>query len=78
MGQTNSLELRLKEHIDGRTPSTKGQDPKLVYFERWNGQYNELIEEGEALTLLALENPRTIARFVEEWQKLHRLVDLKA
>jgi predicted GIY-YIG superfamily endonuclease len=78
VGQTNSLELRLKEHIDGMTPSTMGKEPKLVWYQKWGGQYDELIEEEDMLTRVALENPRAIARMVEEWQKLQRLVDLKA
>ena len=78
VGQTNSLDLRFKEHLDGGTPSTRGKHPKLVWFEKWVGEYQELIEGEEKLTRLALENPRAIRRIVEEWQRPHRLVDWDA
>ncbi len=76
MGQTNSLELRLKEHKEGLTISTRGKNPKLVWFEKWRGEYEELIEAEDGLTRSAVENPRAIRRIVEEWQKPLRLVDL--
>jgi len=78
VGQTNALDLRLKEHQDGNTISTRGQRPKLVWFEKWVGLYQELIEEEANLTRLARDNPRVIRRMVEEWQSPHRLVDWNA
>ena len=76
VGQTNSLELRFREHVDGSTPSTRGKHPKLVYFQEWVGERDELNEGEDFLTQLANRNPRAIRRMVEEWQKPLRLVDL--
>ena len=41
-GQTNALELRLQEHRDGQTKSTAGKNPRLVWFEQWEGNQPEL------------------------------------
>ena len=78
VGQTNSLELRLQEHQEGNTPSTRGKHPKLVWFQKWISDYDGLIEKEDYLTRIAVENPRRIRRMVEEWRKPHRLVDLDA
>ena len=77
IGQTNDLELRLREHQDGLTRSTAGKKPRLVYFEEWHGNRQELIEEENRLTLLNQRNPRAIRRIVIEWQRLIRLVDIE-
>jgi predicted GIY-YIG superfamily endonuclease len=74
VGQTNALELRVKEHQDGDTVSTKGKNPKLVWFEEWSGEYKELLEQESTLTRIAHENPRAIRRMVEAWQRPHQLV----
>ncbi|MEE8473438.1 MAG: GIY-YIG nuclease family protein [Dehalococcoidia bacterium] len=78
IGQTNDLEIRLKEHQDGRTRSTKGKHPKLVWFEKSQGNREELKEEEDDLTRLAKHSPRAIRRMVAEWQRPLRLVDLEA
>jgi len=75
VGQTNSLELRLQEHLEGNTPSTRGRHPRLVWFEEWIGEYKGLIEREAELTRLTVNNPRVIRRIVEQWQKPHRLVN---
>ena len=75
IGETNSLELRLGEHLDDTTISTRGKHPKLVYFEQWHGQTDELKAKEKELTRIAVDNPRVIRRMVEEWQKPYRLVD---
>ena len=72
------MEIRLKEHQDGKTRSTKGKHPKLVWFEKWTGNRDELKEEEDYLTKLVKQNPRAIRRMVAEWQKPFRLVDLEA
>ena len=74
VGQTSALELRVKEHQDGTTVSTRGKNPRLVWFRTWIGQFDELMEEESELTRVANENPRVIRRMVEEWQRPHRLV----
>ena len=77
-GQTNHLAIRLKEHNDGTTRSTKGKHPRLVYFKQWVGRTKELNESEDILNRLARENLRAIRRMVEEWQQPLRLVDLDA
>ena len=42
VGQTDDLEMRLREHQGNMTPSTKGKSPRLVWFERWFGNLKEL------------------------------------
>ena len=54
-GQTNDLEIRLKEHEDGLTKTTAGKHPKLVWFDKWEGDREELNAEEEHLTKLTNE-----------------------
>ena len=77
-GQTNDLEIRLKEHQDGLTKTTAGKHPKLVWFEKWYGDRDELNAEEDHLMMLAKQNPRAIRRKIAEWQRPIRLVDLDA
>ena len=77
VGQTNSLEMRLQEHSDGVVTSTQGQNPKLVWFDEWIGDRRELNQEEDALTRLAIRNPRAIRAMVAAWQRPLRLVDLE-
>jgi len=37
IGQTNDLHIRLQEHKDGQQTQTRGKNPKMVYFESFNG-----------------------------------------
>ncbi len=76
VGQTNSLEMRLQEHSDGVVASTKGRNPKLVWFEKRIGDRRGLNQEEDALTRLAVRNPRAIRAMVAAWQRPLRLVDL--
>ena len=75
VGQTNDLELRLKEHQDGTTRSTRGKDPKLAWFEGWYGDRTGLNAEEDRLTKLAKGNARAIRRMITEWQRPFQLVD---
>ena len=77
VGQTNSLEIRLQEHSDGVVASTRGKNPKLVWFEEWIGDRRGLNGEEDTLTRLAITNPRTIRVKVAAWQRPLRLVDLQ-
>ncbi|MFQ5861189.1 MAG: GIY-YIG nuclease family protein [Dehalococcoidia bacterium] len=76
VGQTNDLELRLAEHLDGKARSTRGKHPKLVYFDTYVGNREELDEDERDLTRLAKKNPRAIRRIVAEWQRPLKLVTL--
>ena len=78
VGQTDDLVLRVKEHADDRTASTRGKHPTLVWFEEWVGQRDELNHEEDAMTHTALNRPRALRRMIEEWQRPLRLVDLGA
>ena len=78
VGQTNSLEMRLQEHSEGEVSSTKGKNPKLVWFKEWIGDQRGLNQEENTLTRLANLNPRAIRVKVAAWQKPLRLVDFQA
>ena len=78
IGQTNDLELRLREHQDSATKSTAGKHPKLVWFEERTGNRQELNGDEQRLTVLANKNPRAIRRLVTEWQRPFKLVDFCA
>lgn len=78
VGQTDDLELRLKEHQDGTTPSTRGKNPRLAWFEGWFGHRKELNAEEDRLTILGKKNIRAIRRMIAEWQRPYQLLDLNA
>ena len=78
IGQTNDLELRLSEHRDGMQKTTKGLDPKLVYFKSYEGNQDELNKAEDYYTYLLLNNPRAIRRIVAAWQSPLRLVTIGA
>ena len=77
VGQTNSPDMRLQEHLDGVVLSTKGKNPKLVWFEEWIGNRRGLNQAEDALTRLANLNSRAIRVKVAAWQRPLRLVDLQ-
>ena len=77
VGQTNSLEMRLQEHSEGEVSSTKGNNPKLVWFKEWIGDQRGLNQEEDALTRLAIRNQRAIRVKVAAWQKPLRLIDFQ-
>jgi len=78
VGQSNDLEIRLKEHEDGLTRSTAGKHPKLVWFERWEGETKELNAEEDFLTQMANKQPRRLRQMIADWQGPLRLVDWNA
>ena len=45
IGFTSDLRNRLDEHNRGYTRSTKGRNPKLVYYEAYNDKYLALKRE---------------------------------
>ena len=62
-GQTRELRERMLEHRDGRTKTTAGKNPKLVWFRV--AESREEAEESEVdLKRLCNENPREIRRWV--------------
>ena len=78
VGMTTDLESRLQEHKDGLTRSTKGKNPKLVWFEKFYGNKESVEDDEKNLTLLSRHNPRAIRRTIGNWRSLMRLVDLEA
>lgn len=78
VGQTNALQIRIREHSDGvGANATRGKDPKLAWFEKWVGNREQLNEEEDILTQLAIRNPRAIRRLVDDWQRLLKLVNFE-
>ena len=77
VGQTNDLEVRVQEHKDGRTRSTAGRNPRLVWFAKWGGGRKDLQAEEANIRQEIRESPRTILQMIADWQRLVRLVDLE-
>lgn len=80
VGQTTSLQLRMKQHKDGEQHQTRGKEPKLVYFETFEGD-RELVDDREKelsqLTLSGLGR-RRIIEMIEEFRGPLKLIDLTA
>jgi len=79
-GQTNALKLRLQEHHDGLQRQTKGKDPKLVYYERFRGEREEVddIEQYFSELCRTGSGQRVIRTIIEEFRTPLRLLDLDA
>lgn len=78
VGMTTDLEVRLQEHKEGMTRSTRGKNPKLVWFEKFYGEKESVGEDEKHLTLLCKKNPRAIRRIIANWRALTKLVDVEA
>ena len=76
VGMTTDLEIRLQEHHEGMTRSTRGKNPKLVWFEKFFGDKEAVEEDEKQLTMLSKKNPRAIRRIIANWRAEVRLVDL--
>ena len=74
-GQTRELHERLDEHLDNRTPSTAGKDPKLVWFIRVETRDDAVWMEAELKKDLDY-NEREIRRMIREFRDLLKRVDL--
>ena len=73
-GQTRELRERLSEHRDGRTKSTAGGNPKLVWF--------EIVDSRDAAAAIEVElkklidsNPREVRRMVLSFRDLVQELD---
>ena len=76
-GHTRELRERLSEHRDGKTKSTAGKNPRLVWFDTVDTR--EEAAEGEAyLKRLIDKNEREVRRMVTEFLDLIREVDTNA
>ena len=80
VGQTNNLEIRLRDHGDREQWQTRGKDPKLVYFETIEGEYKEVNRrENELITFN--EPPhghRHLRELIERFRAPLKLLDLEA
>ena len=78
IGQTSDLVIRLQEHRDGTQPQTAGKNPKLVYFEEFVGQRNEVRKRENELTVWnqSSEGRRWLREMIEEFRAPLRLLDL--
>ena len=74
VGHTRELRERLSEHKDGKTRSTKGKDPRLVWFTRLSSR-----EEATHLEAYLKEvndrNEREIRRMVVQFKDLADALD---
>ena len=76
-GHTRELRERMSEHRDGKTKSTAGKNPRLVWFDAVDTR--EEAAEGEAyLKELIDKNEREVRRMVTEFLDLIREVDTEA
>ena len=78
VGQTNDLSIRLQEHKDGLQTQTKGGDPKLVYYESFDGM-RKLVDEREIeLTILnsSEKGRRKLRQLIERFRIPLKLLDL--
>ena len=76
-GHTRELRERMSEHRDGKTKSTAGKNPRLVWFE--DVDTREKAAEAEAyLKELIDKNEREVRRMVTEFLDLIREVDTEA
>lgn len=73
-GQTRELRERLSEHRDGRTKSTSGKNPRMVWFTTVETRDEATKLESE-LKKLVDRNPREIRRMIVEFQDLVRELD---
>ena len=65
-GQTRELGPRYLEHTSGQTKSTKGKNPKLVWFTRVRTR-EEAREYEKFLNRLRKDNVRAITRMIDEF-----------
>jgi predicted GIY-YIG superfamily endonuclease len=80
VGQTTDLTIRLQEHRDGIQRQTKGKDPRLVYYEPFEGQRESANErEGELIKMNQTgAGRRRLRLMIEHFRTPLRLLDLKA
>jgi predicted GIY-YIG superfamily endonuclease len=80
VGQTTNLPIRMQEHADGTTQSTRGKAGRLVYYETHEGGKTIVAEREKELTLMANDGAgrRSIRVLIEEFRKNLRLLHLEA
>ena len=80
VGQTTNLDIRLREHRDGLQSQTRWKEPKLVYYELFEGGSKEVKDLGDELTLLnqSVAGRRRLREKVERFRVPLGLLDLEA
>jgi predicted GIY-YIG superfamily endonuclease len=80
VGQTTNLPVRMVEHRDGAVPSTKGKNPKLAYYEAYEGDKDRVITREVELTRMnqSPSGRRQLRQMIEDFRAPLRLVDLDA
>ena len=80
IGQTNNLSVRVTEHRDGIQSQTRGKGPRLVYFEYYESNRDEVRERENELTIMN-QSPigrRGIRETIEHFRGPLKLLDLEA
>jgi predicted GIY-YIG superfamily endonuclease len=79
VGQTNDLGVRVQEHKDGQQSQTRGKEPKLVYFESFEGDRKSVNESEKEFTILntTKTGQRKIRQIIEKFREPLRLLDLE-
>ncbi|MFC1933642.1 GIY-YIG nuclease family protein [Chloroflexota bacterium] len=80
IGQTNNPGIRLQEHKDGLQTQTKGKDPKMVFYESFDGMRKWVDEREMELTILNASDKgrRKLRQIIEDFRAPLRLLDLNA
>jgi predicted GIY-YIG superfamily endonuclease len=80
VGQTTDPTIRLQEHRDGMQRQTKGKDPRLVWYESFEGERDAVKEREEELTRMNLAGAgqRRLRQMIERFRAPLRLLDLEA
>ncbi|MFC2020919.1 GIY-YIG nuclease family protein [Chloroflexota bacterium] len=79
VGQTNNLGIRLQEHKDGQQAQTKGKDPKMVYYQSFEGMRKSVDEREIELTILNSNGTgrRKLRQVIEKFRSPLKLLDLE-
>ena len=75
VGHTRDLRIRLGEHRDGKTKSTRGRNLKLQYFEEVNSRKHAELQEVEQKNLVN-SNERKIRKMIRDFQDRVREVQI--
>lgn len=79
VGQTNNLGIRLQEHKDGQQTQTRGKDPKMVYYELFEGK-RKILDRRE-IELIVLNSSgtgrRKLRQLIEKFRAPLKLLDLE-
>ena len=60
LGVTDNLVRQVREHYQGKFPSTAGRNPQLVWSEQWVGDESKLQSRMDNLARLYSENPNAM------------------